>query len=101
MPEFRVIWTKKSRSDLQNIYDFSSNLSHQYAMKLLKRILNREYHLRSFPKSGRLQILANSETKEYRFIVEGNYKIIYSILEKEVVVARVFDTRQNPDRLKL
>jgi toxin ParE1/3/4 len=42
-----------------------------------------------------------SERKfEYRYLVQGNYKIIYRIEGNYIRIAVVFDTRQNPEKLK-
>jgi hypothetical protein len=39
--------------------------------------------------------------REYRYLVEGNYKIIYSLDDKVLYVEAVVDTRQNPTKLKV
>lgn len=36
----------------------------------------------------------------YRYLIKGDYKIIYSIENDEVIINRIFDTRQNPKKLK-
>jgi len=38
--------------------------------------------------------------KEYRFLVEKNYKIIYCFNANLVEVMAIFVTRQNPEKLK-
>jgi mRNA-degrading endonuclease RelE of RelBE toxin-antitoxin system len=42
------------------------------------------------------------ENDNYRYIVCGNYKIIYSVdIEEQLIkIADVFDTRQNPIKIK-
>ena len=39
----------------------------------------------------------------YRYLVSGNYKIVYRVIQKEktVLIAAVFDTRQDPDDLRV
>lgn len=96
MPEFKVIWTQRSLSDLQNIYDFAYKASPKHAKKLLGQITSRERQLGTFPRSGRLEISLNSIEGEFRFIVEGHHKIIYKFNGADVIVVRVFDTRQDP-----
>lgn len=41
--------------------------------------------------------------KEYRYLVEGNYKIIYSYDDNSqaAYIKIIFDTRFNPDKLKV
>ena len=38
----------------------------------------------------------------FRYLVEGNHKIVYKVYleDSEVLIAAVFDTRQNPTKLK-
>ena len=36
----------------------------------------------------------------YRYLVQGDYKIVYSIENDEVNINRIFDIRQNPKKLK-
>ena len=45
-------------------------------------------------------IVAN---RGFRYLVEGNYKIVYKVYadDKQILIAAVFDTRQNPTRLKV
>jgi len=51
------------------------------------------------PKKGPRELLLADRQKEYRYIVEGNYKIIYWLDEAAITIAAVFDTRQNPDKI--
>jgi len=44
--------------------------------------------------------LLKRETDIYRYLVEGNYKIIYRIKDESIVVDSVFDCRQNPVKMK-
>ena len=58
--------------------------------------------LREFPKLGKVDNLYSKKyQKEFRFIICGDHKVIYHIDEERVVIVivRVFDTRQNPDKV--
>ena len=52
---------------------------------------------------GQIDPLLQKHKLDYRYLVEGKYKIIYSLeYESEVIyIHRVFDTRQNPKKLKM
>ena len=39
--------------------------------------------------------LSNRVNQEYRYLVSGNYKIIYKVSENIIVINDIFDTRQN------
>jgi hypothetical protein len=36
----------------------------------------------------------------HRRVIEGNYKIIYKVTDDAIIVTDVFDTRQNPSKMK-
>jgi hypothetical protein len=50
---------------------------------------------------GQKELLLNNREKSYRYLIHTNYKIIYSVLEKDkaVHIHDAFDTRQNPVKL--
>ena len=54
------------------------------------------------PFIGALEPLLQARVKEYRYLVQENYKIIYFVEEEknEVVVANLFDSRQNPSKIE-
>ena len=37
--------------------------------------------------------------KEYRYILSGNYKIIYKVEDSYIIITDVFDARQNPSKM--
>ena len=41
--------------------------------------------------------------KGFRYLVEGNYKIVYKYFsdKKEILIVTVFDTRQNPKKMNI
>ncbi|MFY7909793.1 MAG: type II toxin-antitoxin system RelE/ParE family toxin [Emticicia sp.] len=96
MPKHSVIWTNEAFDDLLLIEDF---IGFNKAQKTIDKIIARVRQLEDFPLSGRIQ---PTQTKqEYRFLVEGNYKIIYSYRTGKVYINTIFDTRQDPDKLKV
>jgi plasmid stabilization system protein ParE len=96
MFEFSTIWTNEAFEDLLQIEDF---LGTDKASKVIDKIIDRTRQLQDFPLSGKIQ---PTQTKqEYRFLVEGNYKIIYSFRSNKVYINTIFDTRQDPEKLKV
>jgi toxin ParE1/3/4 len=35
----------------------------------------------------------------YRYLIQGHYKIVYEIIDDVVVIQDVFDSRQNPQNM--
>lgn len=56
--------------------------------------------LKSKPRIGQKEELLHQRPEEFRYLLSGNYKIIYWIAKTELVIAMVFDSRQNPTKLK-
>lgn len=99
----QVIWSDEALNDLETIYDFLAEKSQPSAQRIIDSILSRSKQLESFPESGTKQENIKASTIEYRYLVEGDYKVIYNYQQeiKTVHIAAIFDTRYNPERLKV
>jgi len=99
----QVIWTDEALNDLETIYDFLAEKSQPAAQRIIDNILNRSKQLESFPESGTKQEVIKASENEYRYLVEGDYKVIYTYQQeiKAVHIATIFDTRLNPEKLKV
>lgn len=102
MKKAQVIWSDEALNDLEVIYDFLADKSQPAAQRIVESILSRSHQLASFPKSGAKQEMMKAAGKGYRYLVEGNYKVIYSYQpEKSVIhVEVIFDTRHDPEKLR-
>ena len=99
--ELRVFWTDTARFQLEDIFDYYKNAaSLKVARKLVKQIIGRTIQLEQKPKSGPKELLLTDRKFEYRYLVEGNYKIIYWTEDSYIKIAAVFDCRQNPEKMK-
>jgi toxin ParE1/3/4 len=38
--------------------------------------------------------------QQHRYLVEGNYKIIYRLINNDIYITDIFDCRQNPEKMK-
>ncbi|WP_444332565.1 type II toxin-antitoxin system RelE/ParE family toxin [Parabacteroides johnsonii] len=52
------------------------------------------------PQIGAVEPLLATKSREYRYIISSHYKIIYYIQNTTIVIACIFDCRQDPDKLK-
>lgn len=98
--DLKVLWTNTASKQLEDAFDYYKvTASLTVARKLVKGIVEKTASLSKQPKKGQREILLADRQKEYRYIVEGNYKIIYWIDLATVHIAAVFDTRQNPEKI--
>jgi toxin ParE1/3/4 len=96
-----VVWTLPAKADLQNIFYFLSEVSETVALKIIQKILARTLLLeKGFSKIGQQEPLLKTRKKNYRYLIEGNYKIIYNEQDSKIIIHAVFDVRQNPKKLK-
>ena len=94
----RVRWSKRSISDLEQIFDYYNITANQnIARTIIAGIVATTKLLKTNPNCGQIEELLMY--KNYRRIVEGNHKIIYFIENETVIIVTVFDSRQNPDKL--
>ena len=94
-----VIWSDNALNDLDIIFEFRSKKSIPAAEKTISAILSRTSQLENFPESGQKQENISS-SKTYRYLVEDDYKIIYSISNGVIYIHTVFDCRQDPEKMK-
>ena len=76
----RINWTAQAVIDLKEIAEYISKDSKKYASLQIQRIKNRTQILKTNSYSG--QILEFFGKKEIRHLVEGNYLIIYRIVDE-------------------
>jgi len=94
-----VIWSENALNDLDVIYDFLSEKSPKAAENIIAALLSRTTQLKVFPESGQVQENISS-TKTYRYLVEEDYKLIYSFTNGIIYIHTVFDCRQDPEKMK-
>lgn len=87
--------------DLDEIFNFYQLIAgFEVAQKVLSKLIEKADILISYPEIGTIEVFEKPQPFEYRFIVEGNHKLIYRVLEvgQLIFIARVFDTRRNPKK---
>ena len=100
--ELRVFWTDTARFQLEDIFNYyKDKASIKIARKLVTQIINRTIQLENNPNSGSKEPLLCARKFEYRYLVEGNYKIIYWKEDYFINIATIFDCRQNPEKLDI
>ncbi|MEC5158083.1 type II toxin-antitoxin system RelE/ParE family toxin [Chryseobacterium sp. MP_3.2] len=95
-----IIWTDFAIENLKIIFDFySAKASKKVAHNIRKQILKTKKQLISHPDSGQTVLHLEKLEKDYRYVLSGNYKIIYRINDAQFIISGVFDARQNPDKM--
>ena len=101
MVKLKIVWTKFAISELKSIYEFYKyKAGISVAEKIKKRIFIKVKQLQNHPLSGAIEENLFKTEYDYRYLVEGNYKIIYRIENKDVFIIDIFDCRRNPQDMK-
>ena len=99
--EVKIFWTDLAIDQLEQIFDFYKyKASIDVARKIIMQIIDRTILLEKNPLLGTREPLLTDRKKEYRYLVEGNYKIIYWIEDNYIKINSVFDCRQNPIKIE-
>ena len=102
MSGYSIIWSDKALKQLDSIYEFIAKDSPKTAFKIINLLFNEVEILPTFPTLGKIDESLKFLKQDHRFLIKGNYKIVYHINDevKVIVINVVFDARQNPDNLK-
>jgi plasmid stabilization system protein ParE len=95
-----IIWTMKSKSDLKQIYtQLCTQIPEEKVFEVVQRIITKVDMLAEMPEMGQRETLLAKLKKVYRRLVESHYKIIYNFTDDTIYINRIFDSRQNPNKL--
>jgi len=78
-----IIWLEEARLDLRDIFDYISRDSKRYAQRQVDKIFERAQLLLTHINAGK--IVEEIGQPEIRELIEGNYRIVYRIIDKEKV----------------
>ncbi len=96
----QVNWTRQAVADLKSIYDYISKDSVQYAKLQVIRIKNKTNILKTHAYSGK--IIPEFYHEQYRELEEGNYRIIYKIVNKTTIdILTIHHAKRDLTRRKL
>ena len=96
----KIVWTDFAIRNLKDIFDYySTKANKKIAHKIRRQILKSSKHLVNNPNSGSIEPNLLIINKNHRYLVSGNYKLIYRIVDHEIIINDVFDTRQNPSKM--
>ncbi|MCB0728008.1 MAG: type II toxin-antitoxin system RelE/ParE family toxin [Ignavibacteriae bacterium] len=79
----KVIWTRRALNDLEEIGDYISKDSFQYARLTLSKLVDTDLLLSENPMIGRTVPELND--KSIREIIKGSYRIIYQMKNSNCV----------------
>lgn len=90
-----VVWSPKSQQDLDNILEYYQEFNEEIAnskvvniiMKTEEMVFSRQYQIDEFDSSCR------------RLFVEKKFRILYKVIDRVILITRVYPTRKNPEAI--
>ena len=101
--ELEIYWTDFSKKELKNIFNYyKEKASLNVARTLVIGITKEAKKLVKQPTIGQEEELLVNDSRDFRYLVFNNYKIIYwtNLAKNRIEIFDVFDTRQNPVKMK-
>jgi len=96
----KILWSDFSIEMLLEIYTYyKEKASPVIARKIKTEIFTATKQLLKHPTSGQIELNLQKLSEGHRYLVKGNYKIIYKEVPEGLLITDVFDTRQDPAKL--
>lgn len=91
-----IFWSNFASEMVKDIYNYyKTNASPRVANRIRNQIFSATDQLKKYPFSGQVEISLQKLNEGHRYIVNGNYKIIYKEVKEGILITDVFDTRQD------
>ena len=100
----KVIWTDFAKYQLREAVQYYKEVAGiRIANSIKAKIYEKTRKISRFPEIGQKENNPIIASLDYRYLVSGNYKIIYPVIKSGgiILIVSVFDTRQDPDDLKV
>jgi toxin ParE1/3/4 len=98
----RVVWSGWALQQLGEIHAwYHAEASPAVADRIVEDILAVTRLLEQFPFGGQVEPWLAHKGLGHRRVVVGNYKVVYRVHQEEVRILDVFDSRQDPWKMKL
>jgi plasmid stabilization system protein ParE len=86
-------WTSKAHSDLARLHEFLRPVNPQAAGRVVRQLVAGAKRIPAHPRLGIR--LRQFDPREVRRVLVGDYEIRYELTDKDVIVLRLFHTRED------
>ncbi len=97
----KLIYTEQAFIGLEEALNFIAlKVTQEKLLEIRNRILDKADTLLLQPNQGQSEPYLEHLNLGYRRLIEGHYKIIYRVIEEIIYITDIFDSRQDPDKMK-
>lgn len=97
---YRVVIPPTAKESLQEIVKHIKQDSPTAAIKVRKTLLEKAKSLKELPERFSREPFLIDKPGNYRSVTVWHYKIVYKILDDEIVILKFFHTSQDPEVLR-
>lgn len=95
-----LIWSDFAIRSLKQVFDYyKEHVSLKVAHKIRLQILNATEQLVDNPELGQIEEYLFDLSQNHRYLLTGNYKVIYRIFSNIILINDVFDVRRSPNTM--
>lgn len=93
----KVVWSLRAQNDRKKILSYwnKRNKSNNYSIRLNRLFIEATKAISDYPKIGKI-----TERENIRIKIVRDYLIVYKELENKIEVLTIFNSHQNPGKLK-
>lgn len=96
-----LIYTEQALLGLEESLAFiAPKVSHEKLIEIRDRILDKADTLLTDPFKGQEEIYLESLGLGHRRLIIEHYKIIYRVVEENIYITDILDSRQDPEKIK-
>ena len=97
----KLVYTEQALVSLEEALEFNAlNMSYEKLIEIRDRILDKADTLVSQPFKGQIEPFLSHLGLGHRRLIESHYKIIYRVIGEYIYITDIFDSRQDPDKMK-
>ncbi|OOG74302.1 type II toxin-antitoxin system RelE/ParE family toxin [Algoriphagus sp. A40] len=96
----KIFWSEFAKNQLREIYHYySQKASLKVANQIKSEVFRKVKMLISRPEMGQIEPNLKESGFEFRYLVAGNFKIIYMPQLDHIFITDIFDTRRDPEKM--
>ena len=98
--KYKAIFSRFAEDDLFEIINYFYQIKLFYSKELLLTVEKRVKELEDNPLTGRvIPELEIQSILDYRELIQGNYRIVYSLQDRIITIHTIIDARRNFEEL--
>jgi plasmid stabilization system protein ParE len=96
-----LIYTEQALESLEEAIEFMApKVTQEKLFEIRDSILDKADTLLLQPNQGQKESYLEHLELDYRRIIESHYKIIYRVIGESIYITDIFDSRQDPEKMK-